>query len=117
MKIRDLPTPSLIADDERVTENMNCMSRILSGRAILGPILAGLVGLIPNCGSSVVITKLYLEGALGFGAMLAGLLVNAGVGLLVLFKVNHDRKENLTILGMLYVIGVASGIIASLIAG
>lgn len=93
------------------------LESFLSGRAILGPILAGLVGLIPNCGSSVVITKLYLEGALGFGAMLAGLLVNAGVGLLVLFKVNHDRKENLTILGMLYVIGVASGIIASLIAG
>ncbi len=93
------------------------LESFLSGRAILGPILAGLVGLIPNCGSSVVITKLYLEGALGFGAMLAGLLVNAGVGLLVLFKVNHDRKENLTILGMLYVTGVITGIIASLIAG
>lgn len=93
------------------------LESFLSGRAILGPILAGLVGLIPNCGSSVVITELYLEGALGFGAMLAGLLVNAGVGLLVLFKVNHDRKENLTILGMLYVIGVIAGIIASLIAG
>ena len=93
------------------------LSSFLSERTILGPVLAGVVGLIPNCGSSVVITELYLEGALGFGSMLAGLLVNAGVGLLVLFKVNHNDKENFAIVGLLYAIGVIVGIAASLIAG
>ena len=93
------------------------LASFLSGKKVLGPILAGVVGLIPNCGSSVVITKLYLENALGFGSMLAGLLVNAGVGLLVLFKVNHDEKENLTILGLLYLIGVLVGILVSFFAG
>jgi len=92
------------------------LTSFLSGRAILGPVIAGLVGLIPNCGSSVVITKLFLEGALGFGSMMAGLLVNAGVGLLVLFKVNHHKRENLAILGLLYGIGVVAGIVISLIA-
>ncbi|MBP5282635.1 MAG: hypothetical protein J6Z22_09070, partial [Lachnospiraceae bacterium] len=86
-------------------------------KTILGPVLTGLVGLIPNSGSSVVITELYLQGALGFGSMMAGLLVNAGVGLLVLFKVNHNNKENFTILGLMYVIGVLVGIAMSLIAG
>ena len=93
------------------------LTSFLSGRKVLGPVLTGLVGLIPNCGSSVVITELYLGGALGFGSMLAGLLVNAGVGLLVLFRVNKEKKENLTILGILYVIGVLAGVTASLIAG
>ena len=89
---------------------------ILSHR-ILGPVLAGLVGLIPNCASSVAITQLYLEGALGLGSMMAGLLANAGVGLLVLFKVNHHRGENIKILGLLYGIGVAAGLMISLVAG
>ncbi len=93
------------------------LSSFLAGRTVLGPMLAGLVGLIPNCGASVVITQLFLEGTMGFGAMLAGLLVNAGVGLLILFKVNHSKKENFTILGLLYAIGVLSGIVASFIKG
>ena len=54
---------------------------------------------------------------MGYGAMLAGLLVNAGVGLLELFKVNHDMKENMTILGLLYGIGVAVGVVVSLTVG
>jgi hypothetical protein len=52
-----------------------------------------------------------LEGALGLGAMMAGLLVNAGVGVLVLFRVNKDKKENIKILGLMYAIGVVAGII------
>lgn len=91
------------------------LGSLILNRPVVGPILAGLVGLIPNCASSVAITELYLEGALGYGSMLAGLLVNAGVGLLVLFKVNHDLKENLTILGLLYGIGVVAGVGISLI--
>ena len=93
------------------------LASFLADRTILAPLLSGLVGLIPNCGSSVVITELYLKGALGVGAMMSGLLVNAGVGLLVLFKMNHDLKENITILSMLYLIGVIVGIIISFIVG
>lgn len=91
------------------------LGELLLNRPVIGPVIAGVVGLIPNCASSVVITQLYLSGALGLGAMMAGLLVNAGVGLLVLFRVNHDRKENLQILGLLYGIGVVAGIILDLL--
>lgn len=95
----------------------DALGALILNRPFLGPILAGLVGLIPNCASSVAITELYLNGALGYGAMLSGLLVNAGVGLLVLFRVNHDMKDNLRILGLLYVIGVVSGMVISFIWG
>lgn len=87
------------------------LSGILSGKQVLGPVLAGLVGLIPNCAASVVLTQLYLEGLLSAGSMIAGLLVGAGVGLLVLFRVNKNGKENLKITLMLYVTGVISGMI------
>lgn len=87
------------------------LAQLLLNKPIVGPLLAGLVGMIPNCASSVVITQLYLEGALGLGAMMAGLLANAGVGVLVLFRVNKDKEENIKILGLLYVIGVVAGIV------
>lgn len=92
------------------------LAGLISDRPVLGPVLAGIVGLIPNCASSVVLTQLYLDlnGAMSFGTMLAGLLVNAGVGLLVLFRVNHDKKDNLKIVELLYLIGVASGIVLEL---
>lgn len=89
--------------------------RLMLDKPVLGPVLAGLVGLIPNCASSVAITQLYLSGALGVGAMMAGLLTGSGVGLLVLFRVNHNRKENLSILGLVYLIGVVAGIIIEVI--
>ena len=87
------------------------LGQMLLNKPVLGQLIAGLVGLIPNCASSVIITQLYLEGALGLGAMMAGLLVNAGVGVLVLFRVNKDKKENIKILGLMYVIGVVAGIL------
>ena len=83
----------------------------LAGRTIWGPVLAGAVGLIPNCAASVTLTQLYLEGLLGAGSMIAGLLVGAGVGLLVLFRVNEDLGENLKITALLYGVGVVFGII------
>lgn len=76
---------------------------------ILGTIISGLIGLIPNCASSVILTELYLGNILSMGAMIAGLLVNSGIGVLVLFKVNKNLKENITILGILYIIGIVSG--------
>ena len=81
----------------------------------IGILLSGLIGLIPNCAASVVITQLYLEGLLTMGSMMAGLLVGSGIGLLVLFRVNEDMKENLKITGILYVIGIACGFLIDLI--
>ena len=93
----------------------DALARLVLNRPVLGPLLAGLVGLIPNCAGSVVITQLYLEGVIGTGAVMAGLLSGSGVGLLVLFRVNHNKKENLTILGLLYGTGVLAGIVTELI--
>lgn len=87
------------------------ISMILSGKPVIGPMLAGLLGLIPNCAASVALTQLYLEGILSAGSMIAGLLAGAGVGLLVLFRVNDNLKENIRITVLLYIIGVISGII------
>lgn len=88
---------------------------VLSGIPILGPIIAGVIGLIPNCAASVILTQLYLENVIGVATMISGLLVSAGVGLLVLFRTNKGLKENLKITALLYGIGVASGIIIELI--
>ena len=84
-------------------------------RPILGPIISGLIGLIPNCASSVIITQMYLENIISVGTMIAGLLVGAGVGLAVLFRTNKGIKENIKITVLLYAIGVISGIILELI--
>ena len=62
-------------------------------RTILGPILAGVIGLIPNCAASVIIAELYIGQMISAGTMIAGLLVGAGVGLLVLFRMNHNIKK------------------------
>ena len=75
------------------------------------PLIAGLIGFIPNCGASVVLTKLYTSGVVSFGALVAGLSTGAGVGLLVLFKTNKKYKENLVIMGILYAAAAVSGII------
>lgn len=91
------------------------LSGLMLHQPVLGPLLAGLVGLIPNCAASVMLTQLYLEGMLSLGAMLSGLIAGSGIGLLVLFKVNADKKENMTILGMLYAIGAGTGILIDLL--
>lgn len=83
---------------------------------VLSVFLAGLVGLIPNCAASITITTLYLEGVLSAGSMFAGLLSCAGIGLLVLFKMNKGWKKNLLIVGGLYGISVICGIIVEMIA-
>lgn len=90
------------------------LANLILSKPVVGPLLASLVGLIPNCAGSVVITQLYLEKVIGIGSAMAGLLTGSGVGLLVLFRVNHNRKENLRILGLLYGIGVLTGIVIEL---
>ena len=91
------------------------LGSVLVNRPVTGVLLAGLVGLIPNCGASVMITELYLKGILGTGQMMAGLLVGAGVGLLVLFRSHRHVKKNLKIMGVLYVSGVFWGLLIELL--
>ena len=92
------------------------LKNIFMKNSIFGSFLTSIVGLIPNCGASVIITELYLSKILTFGSLMAGLLTGSGVALLVLFKTNKDIKENLKILAILYGIGVISGIIIDIIA-
>ena len=82
--------------------------------AVVGELIAGLVGLIPNCASSVVITELYLGGIIGTGPMLTGLLVNAGVGTMVLIRTNRNVRENIGIVCTLYGIALVWGVAAEL---
>lgn len=87
------------------------LGALILHQPVAGVLIAALVGMIPNCAASVIVTKLYLGGVLGAGALIAGLLSGTGVGYLVLLKVNDDRRENLRILFLLYGIGVMAGVI------
>ena len=87
------------------------LADLILGRPVIGHLAAGLVGLIPNCAASVLITQLYLEGLMGLGMMMTGLLAGSGVGLLVLVRVNANRKENMEIIFSLYAISVLAGVL------
>ncbi len=91
------------------------LASVFSNQPLLGQMIAALVGLIPNCASSVVITSLYVDGMIGAGMMMAGLLANAGVGLLVLFRLNRNSRQNLMIVCLLYVLAVIWGLLISLL--
>lgn len=91
------------------------LSHVFLKNSLFGPFITSLIGLIPNCGSSIIITELYLSDAISFGSAMSGLLTGSGVALLVLFKYNKSLKENLTILGIVYFIGSFSGVIIELI--
>lgn len=91
------------------------LAQIFMKDSLIGPFISSLVGLIPNCGSSVVITELYLNDAISFGSAMAGLLTGSGIALLILFKVNKNAKENINILITLYLIGSICGIIIDLV--
>ena len=91
------------------------LEHFILNKPFLGEVLAGLVGLIPNCAASVVLTDLFLKGGMSFGAMMSGLLSASGVGLLVLFRMNRNLKENLQILLLLYVSGLIFGCLAGAI--
>lgn len=79
------------------------------------PLIAALIGFIPNCGASVVLTKLYIGGTVSFGALVAGLSTGAGVGLVVLFRTNKKYKQNFIIMGILYAAAAISGIIIQML--
>lgn len=90
-------------------------SFISSLPVVVGPLATALVGLIPNCASSIVITQLYMSGVISAGSMLAGLLSGSGIGLLILFRVNKNMKSNFAVLGIVYGSGAVIGIIFDLL--
>lgn len=89
---------------------MEALTSLLGKDTWFQPFITALLGLIPNCASSVMITELYLAGGLSFASAMAGLCAGAGMGLAVLFKTNHPMKENIAVLGLLYTVSVASGL-------
>lgn len=93
---------------------IDTISTFLLNGSILQPFLTAVIGFIPNCAASVLLTELYLSGALSFAAVISGLCTNAGMGLIVLFKVNKNRRENLSVAGLLYLIAVSAGMILSI---
>ena len=93
----------------------DAISTMLMKNTFFEPLFTSLLGLIPNCASSVIITELYLSSSISFGAMLSGLLTGSGVALVVLFKVNKNIKENIKILCTIYFAGVLVGILFNIL--
>ncbi len=93
----------------------NVLAKILLSGTIFQPIIAALIGLIPNCASSVAITELYLQGVISYGSVISGLSAGGGLGLLVLFKEEKNKHEIWKIVGLLFSISVIAGIIIQLL--
>ena len=91
------------------------LSKLLLKNSIFSPFITSLIGLIPNCGSSILLTELYLKNAIDFASLISGLLVNSGIAIIILFKSNKNMKENINILILTYLISVVSGIILYLL--
>lgn len=106
---------TLIIDMAVALIGIDNFSQILLSNSIFQPFLAALIGFIPNCASSVLLTHLYIEETLSFGSLIAGLCTNAGAGLLILFRDKSKIKENIKIAGVLYVCSVIPGIILHVI--
>ena len=88
----------------------------LAGMGVLQPMLTALVGLVPNCAASVLLAQLYMQGAISFGSLFAGLTAGAGVGLAVLWRVNPSWKQNLFMTGLLWAVGAVAGMLLHLAA-
>ena len=97
------------------TLGQEALATALGIHPVRATFLAALIGLIPNCGASVAITQLFLDGTLGMGPMLAGLLVSGGMGLLVLFRTNADQQQNVEIAAFIYLVGVICGLLANMV--
>ena len=90
------------------------LNRVLMTDSVFQPMIAALIGLIPNCAPSVILTNLYMNGSLSFGSVVAGLSTGAGLGLVVLYRTNKRLRDNIAITAVLYLIGAASGMIINL---
>ena len=91
------------------------IAHLILNKPVLANILSALVGLIPNCASSVIITELYVDGILSSGVMLSGLLANSGVALAVLFRTNRPQKNNLMIVLILLIVSIISGLVIDIL--
>ncbi len=87
----------------------------MMSESLIQPFLAALIGLIPNCAASVVTTELFISGALGFGSLASALSAGAGVGMLVLFRVNRSHKQNFALLGLLYAASAILGVVIEIL--
>ena len=95
----------------------DAFNNFMSTNKYLAPLFASIIGLIPNCASSVFVSELYLSGTLSFGALLAGLLVNSGLGIMILFKEYKSLKKTFIIMGVCFAIAVALGYLTCLVSG
>jgi hypothetical protein len=107
-----------------ITFGLNCLfefvpedviANVMKGNKVLGPLISSLVGLIPTCGASVMISTLYVKEVITLGTCIGGLLTGSGVALLVLFRNNKNIKENLIIVSLIYSIGAIIGILINLL--
>ena len=90
---------------------LDVLEQAVSRAGIWAPIVSCVVGMIPNCASSVAITQLYLSGAISFGTAMSGLLCGSGIAWIVLFRVNPHSRQNFKIMGIVFLVGAVSGII------
>lgn len=88
----------------------NALSSLLLSGSLLQPIMAAVIGFLPNCAASVLLTQLYLINSISFGSLLAGLISSAGIGILMLFKGNPRFQENMRILLLVFLIASVSGV-------
>ena len=91
------------------------LRKYLHHNTVLSPLLTSLIGLIPNCGASVILTELYLNRLITFASAIAGLLTGSGVALIVLLRSNNNKKENIRIILLVYFLGAISGILLEII--
>ena len=92
----------------------NSIINFMSSTGFFQPILVAIVGLIPNCAASVIITEFFLNGGIALGSCIAGLCANSGIALIMLFKLNKSKRENLTIFALLYILSIALGVVVNL---
>ena len=94
---------------------LEIIEEVVGKAGIWAPVVSCVIGMIPNCASSVAITQLYLSGAISLGTAMAGLLTGSGIAWIVLFRVNPHSRQNFKIMGIVFFVGAASGIILNML--